>query len=286
MADKKTTGKFIGSGMALLFVFGCAAEEPSEEPASFGCMADVGLFEYCGEYREVPRDSCEKSGGTYYDECPSGWVGKCEVDADVNPRVTYFYGDALTEDAVRSVCPNGKITLGGAGAAGNGGSGGTTGSGGSAPTGGTGTGGSTGSSTCNDIDNAAPFVRTLPGERADASEPAGGEIVSGTYHHTSSVAHGSSAAPSSPMATTIRVLAESSTMQMVMSYTSGASLVRADLTLVFQTSGTTLSREFTCGIVATAYDVSYTATPEYFELIERRDDGYASILVDRYERID
>ena len=132
---------------------------------AFGCMFDSGLFEYCGEYRGVDKKTCEQSGGTYYDECPEGAVGKCELKENVNPKRTYFYGDAVTKDAVAAVCPGGTYELAGASSSASGGNGNS-------------------SNDCNDLANDALAFTQKAAPLEDAPTLKGGAIVAGTYRLT------------------------------------------------------------------------------------------------------
>jgi hypothetical protein len=75
-------------------------------------------------------------------QCPAGYVGSCETVGNVNPRRTYFYGAAVTQQIVASVCPGGKYVPGTI----------PTGTGGATGQGGSGAGGSgTVSGTCADF---------------------------------------------------------------------------------------------------------------------------------------
>ena len=107
---------------------------------------DEGVFSYCAEYVGFTASQCAQGKGMFNAQCPGGYVGTCSTDANVNPRRTYFYGTALAQQAVASVCPGGKYvpgTIPGAGGAGGqgGNSGGATG----------GAGGGTSNGTCADL---------------------------------------------------------------------------------------------------------------------------------------
>jgi len=104
----------LGSAM----FFGAACGGGGSQSGSIGTGAlcvvsvDVGILSYCAEYVGFSESLCAQSMGTFNGQCPAGAVGYCDGPANVNPRRTYFYGTAVTQQSVQSVCPGGKYVPG------------------------------------------------------------------------------------------------------------------------------------------------------------------------------
>jgi len=183
---------------SVLTTAGCGGDDKSSGQSgsgdTIGCLFDIGLFSYCSEYRGFSKSDCEQSHGVFYAQCPANYVGICEIDANVNPKKTYFYGTQVTAEAAKSVCPGGKYMLSSGSTPS-----GSAGAGGAGPNAAhAGAGGDSGSSSqdCNDL--PAPTHVVISGVEAleDAPTLRGGTISSGTYQLTAHTLYG--APPSQP----------------------------------------------------------------------------------------
>jgi hypothetical protein len=157
------------------------------------CIINIsvpGFFTYCAEYVQFTESQCTQGMGMYNAQCATDYVGYCESPG-LNPRRTYFYGTALTQQAVQTVCPGGKYVPrtgpggGGAGGSSDGGAGrpdlgGTGGANGVGADGGNGTGRDGGSAACTTLTIGGDVVTPTAGVGAPPT-PAGGTIASGTY---------------------------------------------------------------------------------------------------------
>ena len=79
------------------------------------CILNVsipGFFSYCAEYIGLSESQCTQSMGMFKAQCATGYVGYCDAGPNLNPRRTYFYGSAVTQQSVQSVCPGGKYVPG------------------------------------------------------------------------------------------------------------------------------------------------------------------------------